>query len=108
MNVSCKLIGMRQATPPNIEELKGKMIPVLMRYRVQRAGIFGSAARGEFRPGSDVDLLVELPEGSSLLDVVGLKLELEDKLGMEVDVGEYNAIKPRIKEKVIAEQIRIL
>ncbi len=61
----------------NIAELRSKIIPVLQQHDVIHAAIFGSFARGEEREDSDLDILVELGEGKSLLDLVALKLELE-------------------------------
>lgn len=92
----------------SINEVENKIVPVLKRYKVRRAGIFGSLAHGQLKPGSDVDVLVEMPKKASLLDLSGLKTELEETTGREVDVVEYEAIKPAIKERVLAEQIYIL
>nr|WP_275942049.1 nucleotidyltransferase domain-containing protein [Nocardia cerradoensis] len=57
-----------------------------MRYPVVRAWVFGSVARGEDRPGSDLDLLVELLPGSSVVDIFGLAEDIADVLGCPVDV----------------------
>lgn len=92
----------------NINEVEHKIVPVLKRYKVRRAGIFGSLAHGQLKPGSDVDVLVEMPKKASLFDLSGLKVELEDAIGREVDIIEYEAIKPAIKERVLAEQVYIL
>jgi predicted nucleotidyltransferase len=64
--------------------------------------------RGEADDDSDVDILVEITERISLLDFVGLKLELEDVLGKKVDLGEYSTIKPIIREQVLSEVVGIL
>jgi len=64
--------------------------------------------RGEDRAGSDVDFLVELDGEQSLLDVIGLKQELEEALGRRVDVVEYDAVKPVIRDRVLLEQVTIL
>jgi predicted nucleotidyltransferase len=91
-----------------IDELKGKIIPVLQQHDVIHAAIFGSFARGEEREDSDLDILVEFAEGKSLLDLVGLKLALEDFLGRRIDVVTYNALHPEIREKVLEEQVAII
>ena len=77
------------ANKNNIEKLKKKIIPILRRNDVKRAGIFGSYARGDNKKNSDVDILGEIKNNISLLDFVGLKLELEEALGKEVDLVEY-------------------
>ena len=84
------------------------ILPVLKARSVKRASLFGSYAKDQFSSDSDVDVLVELPEGSSLLDLVDLKLELEDKLEKEVDVLTYKSLHPLIRDKVLQQQMPIL
>lgn len=92
----------------NVEDIKKKILPILKKYGVTRAGIFGSVIRGEEKQDSDIDILVQINKRMSLLDFVGLKLELEDALGKRVDLGEYSAIKPIIKEQILNEEVAIL
>ena len=92
----------------NIEEIKRKILPILKKYGVTRAGIFGSVVRGEARKDSDIDILVKIESRMSLLDFAGLKLELEEALGSPVDLGEYSVIKPIIKEQILKEEVSIL
>ena len=92
----------------NIEEIQRKILPILKKYGVTRAGIFGSVVRGEAREESDIDILVEIESRMSLLDFVGLKLELEEALGKPVDLGEYSEIKPIIKKQILEEEVPIL
>ena len=68
------------------------------------AALFGSTARGEARKSSDIDLLIKLKKGKTLLDIVHLKLELEKKLGRKVDLVEYDAIRPLLRETILNEQ----
>ena len=91
-----------------IEEIKQKILPILQRYGVKRVGLFGSCVRGEIREDSDIDILVEIEKDISLLDFVGLKLEIEEALGKKVDLVEYNTIKPLLREKILSEQVIIL
>jgi len=86
------------------QDIKQKIIPVLKRQGVTKAALFGSAARGEIKKRSDIDLLVNLKRGKTLLDLVGLKLELEEKLGRKVDVLTYNGINHRLKDIILSEQ----
>ena len=94
----------------SIAEIKNKIKPILKRHDVKRAAIFGSYARGDEKKKSDVDILIEYKNDNnkSLLDFVGLKLELEKKLGKKVDLVEYCALRERIKHKVLSEQLLIL
>lgn len=88
--------------------LKKKSIPILKRYDVSRAAVFGSFARNQMRRNSDIDILIDIKKNISLLDFVGLKLEIEEVLGKKVDLVEYETIKPLIKERIIKEQLVIL
>ena len=91
-----------------IELIKEKVIPILKRHNVKRASLFGSVVRGEARDDSDVDILVELPEGLDLFDFIGIQLELEEALGRKVDLGEYSTIKQVVREQIMSEQVPIL
>jgi predicted nucleotidyltransferase len=90
-----------------VEEIKQKVSPVLLKYKVKRASVFGSVAKQTNTEESDIDLLVELTYPMSLLDFVGLKLELEDLLHTPVDLVEYKGIKPIIKESILNSAIPI-
>ena len=92
----------------SVEEIKQRILPILQKYNIKRAGLFGSYARGEMREDSDIDILVEVADDISLLGFVGIKLEIEDILGKKIDLVEYNTIKPLIRERVIKEQVEIL
>ena len=87
--------------------IKKKIIPILKRQGVLKAAIFGSFARGEETKNSDFDLLVKMPKSKTFLDMAGLKVELEDQLGREVDLVEYDAIKPLIKDQVLRDKKEI-
>jgi hypothetical protein len=95
-------------TGASIAVLKRQIIPILTRYGVKKAGLFGSCVRGELREDSDIDILVELASDLSLLDFIKIKLDLEDTLGRRIDLVEYSTIKPRLKERILKEQLAIL
>jgi len=69
--------------------------------------LFGSAARGEDRPDSDVDFIVELEPGRSLLDLIGLANDLEAALGRKVDAGTRASFKPKVLATAERDAIRI-
>jgi len=92
----------------NIEQIKRKILPVLHRYGVTKVGLFGSCIRDEMEPESDIDILVEIEKDISLLDFVGLKLEIEEALNRKVDLVEYDTIKPLLRERILKEQVIIL
>lgn len=91
-----------------VSQLKKKMVTVLQRHGVKKAALFGSVARRQAVKGSDVDLLVELGGRKSLLDLAGLKIELEEATGMEVDVITYNSLNHLLKKRILKEQEVIL
>ncbi|MCH8826326.1 MAG: nucleotidyltransferase family protein [Chloroflexi bacterium] len=65
--------------------------------------VFGSVARDEATTDSDVDILVDMEPGRSLLDLTGLQLDLEELLGRDVDVVTENGLRPYLKDRVLAE-----
>ncbi len=73
------------------------------RYRVRSLGVFGSYVRGEQRPGSGLDVLVDFDEVPSLLTFANLQYYLPDLLGAPVDLVMREALKPRIGERILEE-----
>lgn len=90
-----------------VQDIKTKARPVFARRRITKAGVFGSFAKGKATADSDVDILIELGEKISLLEFVAIKHELEDLLARKVDLVEYQAIKPRLKKRILGEEVRI-
>ena len=88
----------------NIQSIQSTTASIFQKYNVRRAALFGSAARGDDRPDSDIDVLVELPERASLFDFINLQLDLEDALGKKVDLIEYIMIKPALKSFILNDQ----
>ncbi len=91
-----------------IDKIKLQILPVLKEARVSRSFIFGSYAKKKQKKGSDLDLIVEFDKDKSLLDLIALKLELEKKTGMEIDVLTSNSIHPSIRSLIHGEKIQIL
>lgn len=93
----------------NLKSVIKKIIPILKKNNVVRAGIFGSYARGKQKKSSDIDILVEIKDKKmSLLGFAGMKVKLEDALGKKIDLVEYNTIKPLIKKRVLDEEVRVI
>ena len=91
-----------------VDAISETVVPILKRHGVVRAGIFGSCARNDMTADSDIDVLVEIPPDIGLLDFIRIKLEIEEALGKEVDLVEYDAIKPPLKDRILREQVQIL
>lgn len=90
------------------DEIKTKVIEVLRKHEVKKAALFGSIVRGEVTEESDIDLLIEFEGRKSLLDLAGLKLELQELLRRRVDVLTYKSLHPLLKERILGEQEVIL
>ena len=84
---------------------KAKLADLCCRYHVRELSIFGSAARGDVRPESDIDLLVEfLPDARvDLFDYSGLMLDLSELIGCKVDLVSKKGLKPLIRDSVLKE-----
>ena len=91
----------------DIQTIRQKTLPIFKQYRVRKAAVFGSVARGENYQASDVDILVEMPEKSRLFDVLALQIDLEALLGRPVDLVEYEAIRERLKPYILRDQMSI-
>lgn len=91
-----------------LEKLKPKIVEILKKYGVKKAGIFGSFVRGDQKKNSDIDILADIPKKINLFGVVGIKLELEDKLGRKVDLVQYKLIRPELKKVILDQEVKIL
>jgi predicted nucleotidyltransferase len=77
-----------------MSQLRAMQPDLKRRYPIREMGVFESYARGEQREDSDLDLLVELGDGITLIDYVGLQLELSDALGLTVDMANKAEVRP--------------
>lgn len=84
---------------------ESKLADLCRRYSVRELSLFGSAARGDMRPNSDIDLLVEFLPGAQidLVDYAALMLDLSKLLGRKVDLVSKNGLKPLIRDSVLEE-----
>ena len=91
-----------------IEELRNRrdeILQVASRHGARHVRIFGSVARGDADEKSDVDFLVEMEKGRSLLDLGGLLMDLQDLLGRPVDVVTEKGLRERIRSRVLREAV---
>lgn len=87
----------------DLEEIAAEVIKVADQYGIVKAGVFGSYARGEANDESDIDLLFEFKEVIGLMKLGGLKIDLEETLGKQVDVLQFCAINSQIRDHVLQE-----
>lgn len=85
--------------------LRAEKTDAIKRYGVHSFGVFGSYARGEASPDSDLDVLVEYSTPPTLFEYVRLQNELSDRLGVRVDLVMKSALKPVISERILEEVI---
>jgi len=88
---------------PDLERLRPTVLRIARSHGVRNLRVFGSFARGEQTRRSDLDLLVEMPVGSSLLDLAGLKIDLEEAIKRKVDVVPAKCIKPLLRAHILSE-----
>lgn len=92
------------------ELLKAKreeIIQVAKKYGAYNVRVFGSVARGEADEKSDIDLLVEMEQDRSLLDLGGLLMDLQELLGCNVDVVPEDSLRERMRERVLREAVAL-
>ena len=88
-----------------LREHREEILRIAASHGARNVRVFGSVARGEADERSDIDVLVELEPGRSLLDLGGLWSELNDLLGGNVDVVTVNGLRERIRERVLKEAV---
>jgi predicted nucleotidyltransferase len=86
-----------------LQTQRDRILTIAERYGAYNVRVFGSVARGESQPTSDVDFLVEMQPGHSLLDRIALKQDLEDLLGCQVDVATLRTLHEGIKDRVLQD-----
>jgi predicted nucleotidyltransferase len=87
----------------NREKLFKKIVSILERYGAKKIAIFGSYVRGEAKPESDIDILVDFSERKCLLDLVGIEQELSDALCVKVDLLTKKSISPYLIDRIKSE-----
>jgi len=90
-------------TTPSLQSMKGRIREASLHHGVRTVHAFGSYVRGNATVESDLDLLVELEPGRDLLDLVGMKQELEASLGLRVDVVTKDSLSPHLRTRILKE-----
>jgi predicted nucleotidyltransferase len=90
-----------------LEDKREAILQIAAKHGARNVRVFGSVARGEADDQSDIDFLVDMEPGRSLLDLGGLLMDLQDLLGRNVDVVTERGLKPRIRERVLHEAVAL-
>lgn len=88
-----------------LESKYSALVELLAQSKVKNARIFGSTIHGTDRDGSDLDLLVDAPPGTTLLDLSQLQLDLEELLGISVDLRTPGDLSPLFRSEVLAQAV---
>lgn len=88
----------------DIQKIENQLISILQKHGAVKIGIFGSYARGEASPESDLDLLVDFSSRKSLLTLVRIKRELSETLGIDIDLLTEAAISPHMINDIKKQQ----
>jgi uncharacterized protein len=91
-----------------LEQFRQLILPVLKRYSIKRAAIFGSVAKNEMTENSDVDLLIEPEKDFTIFTMLKLEEEISALINRKVDLVEFSALKSTIKTEVLLSAITIL
>jgi predicted nucleotidyltransferase len=93
-------------------QTKTQIIPpvrkILKRHGIKKAELVGSYARGDHTDDSDIDIVVELAEDTTLLDMASIQLELEDELNRGIDLVSYGGVSDRLAEYLFTETVQII
>lgn len=87
-----------------MDAISVKIIPILKKFNIKKASLFGSYVRGEQNLKSDIDLLIEPPSGMSLFDLAGMKIEIDKILEKNTDIVTYRSIDPLLKDIILNEE----
>lgn len=90
-----------------IRNHRDEILRLARAHGARKLRLFGSVARGDDRSDSDLDLLVEMEPGRSLVDHVALKQDLEGLLGCDVDVVTEQSLHPRLRDRVLREAVSL-
>ena len=90
-----------------LKQNREKILTIATRYGAYDVRVFGSVARGEATEQSDIDFLVKMQPGRSLLDLGGLLYDLQKLLNVDVDVITENGLRPRIRAEVLSKAVAL-
>jgi uncharacterized protein len=91
----------------NLDKNRDKILRIAALYGAGDLRVFGSVFKGEANPKTDIDILITLETGRTLLDIVALKQDLQDLLGCKVDVVTEDAVSPYIRDRILRDAVSL-
>jgi hypothetical protein len=90
-----------------LKEKREEILRIAANHGAHKVRVFGSVARGEADEASDIDFLIELEPGRTLLDMGGLLMDLRELLDRDVDVFTAGTLKPRVRDRALREAVNL-
>ena len=94
-------------TLSDLQRKRAEILKIAARYGADNVRVFGSVVRGEAGPDSDLDILVHFSDRTSLIDHIALMQDLEEMLGVKVDVVSEKGLHPLIRDSVLSEVVAL-
>jgi hypothetical protein len=88
-----------------LDTYQKQIVPIIKKNGIRKASFFGSFVTGKAKDESDIDILIEPPENMSLLDFIGVKQDIEDRVKRTVDLVSYRGISPYLKDNILSQQL---
>ena len=98
----------KEKTNRSINKIKPKIVEIIIKSGIKKAGIFGSYARGDQKASSDIDILIEPTKKMGFFEVIRLEDELKKKLKKKIDLITYASIHKLLKDRILQEEVRII
>lgn len=100
-------VAMTRWTLATLRERRNEILEIGRQHGVRMIRVFGSVSRGDATPASDIDLLIDLEQGRSLLDLGGFVADVQDLLGCRVDVVSARGLRPRFRDRVLQDAVAL-
>jgi len=98
---------MPQSPLEQLQQKKPELLKIAEKHGVSNIRVFGSVARGEERPYSDIDLLVHMYKGKDLFDLIGFKIDAQEMLGHKLDVLSYGGVHRLLCDRIYSEAVSL-
>jgi len=98
----------KEKVKKNLIRIKPKIVKIIIKSGIKKAGIFGSYARGDQKASSDIDILIEPTREMGFFEIIRLEDELKEKLKKKIDLITYASIHKLLRDRILQEEVRII